>query len=195
MMKQASGLELIKGHVKDLSKMPEIKPLKKIGKENKNLDHTQEALSGVSSIFGSLGDIAGKSGNDFLSATMASMASIAEMIAKLSAMATAQGVASASALPFPANLGAIATVVATIASVFGNLPKFANGAIAYGPTLGLFGEYAGASNNPEVVAPLNRLKSLLGTTDAGMGGKVTFEIEARKLVGVLERENKLRNRS
>lgn len=185
----------IQSQLKDMAKMPKIEPLEGITQETKDLTKTQKGLEGVASIFGSLGNIAGESGNDFLSATMASLGSIAQMIAQLSAMATAQGVASASKLPFPANIAAIATVVGTIASVFANLPKFANGAIAYGPTLGLFGEYAGASNNPEVVAPLNRLKSLLGTTDAGMEGKVTFEIEARKLVGVLERENKLRNRS
>lgn len=185
----------IQSELKDMAKLPKIEPLKGITQETKDLTKTQKGLEGVASIFGSLGNIAGESGNDFLAATMASMGSIAQMITQLMALATAQGVTSAAKFPFPANIAAIATVVGTIASVFANLPKFAAGGIAYGPTLGLFGEYAGASNNPEVVAPLNRLKSLLGTTDAGMGGKVIFEIEARKLVGVLERENNLRNRS
>lgn len=193
--KQGDDLKKIKEDFKEMSKMPELKPLKGIGEGNKDLDKTQKGLEGVSSLFGSLGSIAGESGSDFLSATMSSMASIAQMIAQLSAMATAQGVASASKLPFPANIAAIATVVATIASVFANLPKFANGCIAYGPTLGLFGEYAGASNNPEVVAPLNRLKSLLGDTAGGTGGHVKFRIEGRDLVGVMQRENNLKNRS
>ena len=39
---------------------------------------------------------------------------------------------------------------------------FANGGIISGPTLGLMGEYPGASHNPEVVAPLDKLKSLIG---------------------------------
>ena len=193
--KQSKDLADIKGSFKEMAKMPKIAPLEGVTEGNKDLTKTQKGLEGVASIFGSLGSIAGKSGNDFLSATMASLGSIAQMIAQLSAMATAQGVASASKLPFPANIAAIATVVATIASVFANLPKFAAGGIAYGPTIGLFGEYAGASHNPEVVAPLNRLKSLLGTTDNGTGGKVRFEIEARKLVGILERENNLSRRS
>jgi hypothetical protein len=46
------------------------------------------------------------------------------------------------------------------------IKKFAAGGIISGPTLGLMGEYAGARNNPEVVAPLNKLKSMMG----GMGG-------------------------
>jgi hypothetical protein len=47
-------------------------------------------------------------------------------------------------------------------SLFSQTPKFANGGIVSGPTLGLMGEYAGARSNPEVIAPLSKLKDLLG---------------------------------
>jgi len=40
--------------------------------------------------------------------------------------------------------------------------KFADGGIVSGPTHALVGEYPGAGSNPEVVAPLNKLKSMLG---------------------------------
>lgn len=43
---------------------------------------------------------------------------------------------------------------------------FANGGIISGPTLGLMGEYAGAKSDPEVVAPLSKLKNMLGETDS-----------------------------
>ena len=42
-----------------------------------------------------------------------------------------------------------------------SMKQFANGGIISGPTVGLMGEYAGARSNPEVVAPLNKLKGML----------------------------------
>lgn len=100
--------------------------------KKKSIEDMNSALSSTADIFGSLGSIAGSAGNDFLTATMQSMGSIAQMILQLQALSTAQGVGSASKLPFPANLAAIATVVATISSVFGSLPKFADGGVVGG---------------------------------------------------------------
>lgn len=42
------------------------------------------------------------------------------------------------------------------------IPKFADGGIVSGPVAGLVGEYAGARSNPEVIAPLSKLQSLMG---------------------------------
>jgi TP901 family phage tail tape measure protein len=73
--------------------------------------------------------------------------------------------------------------------------KFANGGIVSSPTLGLVGEYAGARSNPEVIAPLDRLKSLMGDTVGG--GKVevggSFTLRGQDLVVALERAQKQRN--
>lgn len=44
---------------------------------------------------------------------------------------------------------------------------FADGGIVFGPTLGLLGEYSNASRNPEVIAPLSDLRSILGNTGSG----------------------------
>ena len=54
----------------------------------------------------------------------------------------------------------LATAVAAVASIK-QATAFANGGIVSGPTMALVGEYAGASNNPEVIAPLNKLRELL----------------------------------
>jgi hypothetical protein len=56
---------------------------------------------------------------------------------------------------------------------------FANGGIVSGPTLGLMGEYPGARNNPEVVAPLDKLKGMMG---AGMGGSLSARISGNDLL-------------
>ena len=39
-----------------------------------------------------------------------------------------------------------------------NIPKLANGAVIDKPTVAMMGEYAGASHNPEIVAPAEMLK-------------------------------------
>lgn len=88
----------------------------------------------------------------------------------------------------------VATMIAMIAKAKSSVPKFASGGIAYGPTLGLFGEYAGAKNNPEVVAPLDKLRGMLATPVAADFGKVEFEIRGRTLVGILSKENAIINR-
>jgi hypothetical protein len=49
-----------------------------------------------------------------------------------------------------------------IAQMLG-LPPLAQGGILSGATMALMGEYAGAQTNPEVIAPLNKLKDLLVT--------------------------------
>ena len=66
---------------------------------------------------------------------------------------------------------------------------FADGGIVYGPTLGLMGEYAGASSNPEVIAPLDKLKSLIGGT--GENSMVaTTKIDGRDLYLIVQRAGK-----
>ena len=109
--------------------------------------------------------------------------------------AAAEAAKSVAGIPFlgPAMaVAAVASIVAALASI----PKFAQGAIAYGPTLGLFGEYAGAANNPEVVAPLDRLRSLIRPAAySGMEGDVRFRIEGDVLEGLLERRNRRRSRT
>jgi hypothetical protein len=63
-------------------------------------------------------------------------------------------------------------------------PKFANGGIVSGPTYGLMGEYPGAKSNPEVVAPLDKLKSIIGG-----GGSGEFVLRGNDLVLALQRSN------
>lgn len=111
-------------------------------------------------------------------------------------LAAAKTFAAHASIPFvgtPTAVGFIGVQQAVMAAI--KIPAFADGGIAYGPTLGIFGEYAGAKSNPEVVAPLDKLRTLIGGDDNGGIGRVEFEIKGRTLFGVLERENNIRRRS
>jgi hypothetical protein len=70
-----------------------------------------------------------------------------------------------------------------------NVTAFADGGIVSGPTLGLMGEYPGASSNPEVIAPLDKLKGMLKTNDSS-GFVASTSIQGRDLAIVLERYNR-----
>lgn len=67
--------------------------------------------------------------------------------------------------------------------------KFANGGIVSGPTMGLVGEYPGAKTNPEVIAPLDKLKSMIGST----GGGGTFVLRGQDLLLATNRAQKSSN--
>ncbi len=77
-------------------------------------------------------------------------------------------------LPLAIATGAIGAVqIGTIAST--PLPAFADGGIVSGPTVGLMGEYAGANTNPEVIAPLNKLKDMIGGQTVQVQGMISGE--------------------
>ena len=84
-----------------------------------------------------------------------------------------------------------AGMVATLVGIMQALPKFADGGIAYGPTLGIFGEYAGAKSNPEVVAPLDKLKSLIGDSGAVAGVRMKGRVRGRDIVMAIANETRI----
>lgn len=88
--------------------------------------------------------------------------------------------------------GFVSAATAMVEAV-GVMP-FANGGVVSGPTLALVGEYAGASNNPEVIAPLDKLRSMI-QPQGSIGGNVRFEIEGRKLVGVISNTTRVAAKS
>lgn len=120
------------------------------------------------------------------------------LTASLLEVASASFFAAHAAIPFVGAAlaaGFAGEAVATTKAI--GAMAFADGGVVYGPTLGLMGEYAGAKNNPEVVAPLNKLREIIGTGASGGdgGGKVEFKIKGRRLVGLMEREMNQRRRS
>jgi hypothetical protein len=67
--------------------------------------------------------------------------------------------------------------------------EFANGGVISGPTMGLMGEYPGARSNPEVVAPLDKLKDLMG----GGGGSLEARISGNDLLILMNKAQRNNN--
>ena len=88
----------------------------------------------------------------------------------------------------------LAQLTAIVSSVK-SLPAFANGGIVSGPTVGLIGEYAGASNNPEVIAPLDKLRGMLNPVGAPVIVGGTLRASGRDLVCVLANETRIASKS
>lgn len=90
---------------------------------------------------------------------------------------------------------AIATGVAAIAAgtVFMNMAKqpikLAKGGLAYGPTLAVVGDNPNAANDPEVIAPLSKLKSMGGASRLELTGEVEWVLSGSSLRAVLNKEN------
>lgn len=104
-------------------------------------------------------------------------------------LAAAEYMAAHAYIPFAGFGIAMGFTTAMLAAVTAaGIPMLAEGGVATGPTLAMVGEYAGASGNPEVIAPLDKLRSLI-QTDEGSVGDVEFKIKGEYLVGILKKTN------
>lgn len=186
----------------------QVKELEKIETACENMGATvSEQIDAVGYAMERMGRAVGGNAGEWLAWAGNLASAISSAIPMITALTTAKkaqaaaegkeaatGAASAVAnIPVVGPAMAVAAVASIIAALT-SIPKFAKGAIAYGPTLGLFGEYSGAANNPEVVAPLDRLRSLIGEP-AGMGGQVEFHIQGRELYGILNKQNRINSRN
>jgi len=105
-----------------------------------------------------------------LNAKMAAKEAIGAFIAEGVAAAISSSLKNPAFAINPALIPVVAGLAGGLAKTAFNemIPEFANGGIVSGPTMGLIGEYPGASANPEVIAPLDKLKNMIG----GAGGAV-----------------------
>ena len=175
--------------------------LKSEGEKWKNfVGGIQSGLGGISSTMSSIGNIVGGAAGSWLQWGASVVSAISQALPKLLALfnanvatATSGAAASQSSVPIVGPIMAIASVASILAAI-ANPPKataFAEGGIVSGSTYALVGEYAGASNNPEVIAPLDRLPALLGTDKQIQGSsEVSFKIRGRELIGILNKELK-----
>lgn len=184
-----TSTELFMTQLPDLSKIkPE--PIEVPIKPNlKNKDWKKDitdAAGAIGDAISALGAAFGGAGEDALAFAAQTIQAIGQVIPQIVALigvkeseATASGTASAAALPFPANLGAIATIVATIASIFAGLPKFADGGIVGGGSYSNDKILARLSSG-EMVLNRRQQSNLFNALDRGIslenGGNVTTQI-------------------
>lgn len=160
----------------------------------------QSGLGGISSTMSSIGNIVGGAAGSWLQWGASVVSAISQALPQLLvlfnanvATATSGAAASQSSVPIVGPIMAVASIASILAAI-ASTPKataFAQGGVISGPTYALVGEYAGASNNPEVIAPLDRLPALLGTDKQMQGSsEVSFRIRGRELIGILNKELK-----
>ena len=136
-------------------------------------------------MFGAMGQMAAASGNEALAGIMNSFGAVADMVMQLQSLATAQGVSSAMALPFPANLGAAAIVMTTIASIWSGL-NFAEGGIVPGSNY-MDGITARVSSGEMVIntADQKKLYDAIHTGNLGGGGGGRMVVSGEQIVEVV----------
>lgn len=116
--------------------------------------------------------------------------------ASFTELAAAQYMAAHAYIPFAGfGIGAGFTAAMLAAVAAAGIPALAEGGIASGPTLALVGEYGGASGNPEVIAPLDKLRKMLAPAGGVDLSSVEFKIKGRTLVAILDKEINLNKRS
>lgn len=175
--------------------------LEDLQKYQEQCNNTASEIGSLGSSFGSLGNAIGGAGGQMLKFTGQMLQSTAQiipqivkLIASKQAEATASGVASASAMPFPANLAAIASIVATVVSTFASIPKnFAEGGIVSGNMP--FGDriHCALNSGEMVLNPMQQSKLWRqinsNRPNNAIGGNVKFEISGTALKGVLTNVN------
>lgn len=168
-----------------------------------NMDSIASAVGSFGSCFNSLSEAVGGTGGAMLEMAGQTMQAVAQIIPQVVALigakqgeALASGTASAAGLPFPANLAAIASIIATITALFASFAgKFADGGVISGGSF--HGDRLLARVNAgEMILNQKQQASLFRALDGGLGrassGKVEFEIAGSKLKGVLRNyDNKL----
>jgi tape measure domain-containing protein len=118
--------------------------------------------------------------------------SIADIIANFIRMYVAKALASVPLSPFmvaiaPAIAAAAGGVAKSLIMKIG-APKLAEGGLAFGPTMATVGDNRNSRVDPEVIAPLSKLKSMMG--DMGVGGTLETRISGNDLIILLNRSQK-----
>ena len=178
----------------------------KFDKQKESLQGLADVSSSVGNSFSTLGNVFSQTGDSAAAAAMNIIGTTAQATAEIipniikligakQGEAMANGAASASALPFPANIAAIASIIATIVSTFANIMS-AVGAFADGGIVGggnLYGDKVLARlNGGEMVLNRTQQAKLFRIIESGNIGnqsasvsQVNWKIKGSDLYGAL----------
>ena len=192
---QSLGLEPLELHINDDGTI--TNSLEELQAYQEQMNQTAALIGNVGNAFGSLGDAIGGTGGkvmEFAGQTLNAAAQIIPQVLSIigakQAEAMASGTASAASLPFPANLAAMASIVATVISLFASIPKtFADGGIVSGSSYHGDSVLARVNSGEMILNPAQQsalFRSLQsGGVGGGMKGNVTFTISGSNLKGTL----------
>lgn len=131
--------------------------------ETKGLDRARAKVEGIGDAVRAAGDAFAAAGNAFELPALNVLGVVAQAVANVMLSYT-QALAGAAKL---GPIGWVAFAASGLATALGvaaqikEAAKFAEGGVVSGPPLAVVGEYAGARNNPEVIAPLDRLRRMI----------------------------------
>lgn len=171
----------------------------------KSLDAVTETVSSLSSAFGSLGSAVGGAEGEIVSFFGSTLDGVSKLIPQIMALipalqaeAIAAGTASSAGVPFPGNIAAIASIVATLAGIFASLPKFAEGGIIGGSS------HTGdnllvKANSGEMILTRSQQGRLWDLLDGGSAGgalphSITLKAKGSDLVAVIDSTTDKRKR-
>ena len=160
--------------------------------EHDTLGDVGKVVGALQGLGQSMNGLAGDS--KALGAAMAGL-SMAAAVAQLVATMTKKLSESFTIWDFIAGTIAGTAAVVSAASQLKGI-AFANGGIVSGPTLGLIGEYAGARSNPEVVAPLDKLRSMIGPSQVSLPpGSIVGKVQGNDILLVASHSSNLKKKS
>lgn len=175
---QQNAMQDIRVDFSEMSQLPKDLMPEKIEMPSiqKNIDEADDYAASIANVASAFGMLTGAAQDDQTAMAqwaLQSIANIANVISQTMSLAMARGAASAAEAPWPANIVAITSIIATIASTFASFPKFADGGIVGGSSY--FGDKLLARvNSGELILNQKQQESLYHMTEDDRGGGVTI---------------------
>lgn len=169
------------------------------------LENNQQSVLALTSAFQGLGSAMSQLGAGDTVAMLAQVtAQIASAAMSYVALATAAGTANAMKMPFPANLAAVATVIATVVGIAATVSGYLSGSYAEGGIIN-----GATTHGDQLLARVNAGEMILNGTQqrnlfnmldnvgatGGIGGQINFKLKGSDLYGSLRNYSNIKAKS